>query len=48
MQCSMNDTATLPVLDARTRILDAAETLVTTRGVGGLTIEAAAREGGIS
>ncbi len=48
MQRSMNDTTTLPLLDARTRILDAAETLVTARGVGGLTIEAAAREAGIS
>ena len=34
--------------DARTRILDAAETMVRARGVSGLTLEAAAREAGVS
>jgi AcrR family transcriptional regulator len=34
--------------DARTRILDAAETLVRTRGVAGLTLEAAAQTAGVS
>lgn len=34
--------------DARTRILDAAERIVLRRGVGGLTLEAAAREAGVS
>ncbi len=34
--------------DARTRILDAAETLVRARGVAGLTLEAAAKLAGIS
>lgn len=37
-----------PPLDARTRILDATEALVTARGVSGLTLEAAAREAGVS
>jgi AcrR family transcriptional regulator len=34
--------------DARTRILDAAEAMVRARGVSGLTLEAAAREAGVS
>jgi AcrR family transcriptional regulator len=34
--------------DARTRILDAAEAIVRARGVGGLTLEAAAREAHVS
>jgi len=34
--------------DARTRILDAAEAMVRNRGVSGLTLEAAAREAGVS
>ena len=34
--------------DARTRILDAAETIVQARGVAGLTLEAAARDAGVS
>ena len=37
-----------PTSDARTRILDAAETIVRARGVPGLTLEAAAREAGVS
>src|SRR3712207_319883 len=37
-----------PATDARTRILDAAETIVRARGVPGLTLEAAAREAGVS
>jgi AcrR family transcriptional regulator len=34
--------------DARTRILDAAEAIVQSRGVAGLTLEAAARDAGVS
>ncbi|MDO9710198.1 TetR/AcrR family transcriptional regulator [Paracraurococcus lichenis] len=34
--------------DARTRILDAAEAIVRARGVSGLTLEAAARQAGVS
>jgi AcrR family transcriptional regulator len=34
--------------DARTRILDAAEAIVRQKGVGGLTLDAAAREAGVS
>jgi len=37
-----------PAADARTRILDAAETIIRARGVAGLTLEAAAREAGVS
>jgi len=37
-----------PQGDARTRILDAAERIVLARGVSGLTLEAAAREAGVS
>jgi AcrR family transcriptional regulator len=39
---------TLPTPDARTRILDAVERIVVARGVTGLTLEAAAREAGVS
>jgi AcrR family transcriptional regulator len=39
---------TLPTPDARTRILDAVERIVLARGVAGLTLEAAAREAGVS
>ena len=38
--------ATIP--DARTRILDAAEAIVQARGVSALTLEAAARDAGVS
>lgn len=38
----------IPPTDARTRILDAAETLVRANGVNGLTLDAAAREAGVS
>ena len=37
-----------PATDARTRILDAAEAIVRARGVPNLTLEAAAREAGVS
>jgi AcrR family transcriptional regulator len=37
-----------PAPDARTRVLDAAEAIVQARGVGGLTLEAAARDAGVS
>ena len=37
-----------PPHDARTRILDAAEAIVREKGVGGLTLDAAAREAGVS
>jgi AcrR family transcriptional regulator len=37
-----------PIPDARTRILDAAERIVQAKGVPALTLEAAAREAGIS
>jgi AcrR family transcriptional regulator len=37
-----------PAADAPSRILDASETLIIARGVGGLTLEAAAREAGVS
>jgi AcrR family transcriptional regulator len=40
--------ATSAPLDARTRVLDAAEAIVQARGVGGLTLEAAARDAGVS
>ena len=39
---------TTPVGDARTRILDAAEAIVQARGVPALTLEAAARQAGVS
>jgi AcrR family transcriptional regulator len=41
-------TATTPPPDARTRVLDAAEAIVQARGVAGLTLEAAARDAGVS
>jgi len=41
-------TLTTTTPDARTRILDAVERIVVARGVGGLTLEAAAREAGVS
>lgn len=37
-----------PTPDARTRILDAVERIVLARGVSGLTLDAAAREAGVS
>jgi AcrR family transcriptional regulator len=37
-----------PTTDVRTRILDAAETLVRSRGVTGLTLDAAAQAAGVS
>ncbi len=40
--------AIAPAADARTRNLDAAEAMVRARGVSGLTLEAAAREAGVS
>ena len=46
MRRSMN--ITLPTPDVRTRILDAVERIVLARGVAGLTLEAAAREAGVS
>src|SRR3712207_1380048 len=45
---SASQTAATAATDARTRILDAAEAIVRTRGVSGLTLEAAAREAGVS
>jgi AcrR family transcriptional regulator len=39
---------TAPLADARTRILDAAEAIVQARGVPALTLEAAARDAGVS
>lgn len=41
-------TSGAPPLDARTRILDAAERIVQAKGVPALTLEAAAREAGVS
>lgn len=41
-------TQTPAASDARTRILDAAEAIVRARGVSGLTLDAAAREAGVS
>ena len=40
--------ASPPLPDARTRLLDAAEAIVMARGVAGLTLEAAARDAGVS
>ena len=37
-----------PLPDVRTRLLDAAEAIIQARGVGGLTLEAAARDAGVS
>jgi AcrR family transcriptional regulator len=44
----MMDGSMIPQTDARTRILDAAEALVRAKGVGGLTLEAAAKGAGVS
>ncbi len=44
----MNVIQPAPLLDARTRVLDAAEDLIIDRGVSRLTIEAAARGAGVS
>jgi AcrR family transcriptional regulator len=44
----MDGTTAAPTLDVRTRLLDATESIVTARGVSGLTLEAAAREAGVS
>ncbi|MBR0683504.1 TetR/AcrR family transcriptional regulator [Roseomonas eburnea] len=44
----MDASATTSQPDARTRILDAVERIVQARGVTGLTLEAAAREAGVS
>ena len=44
----MDAPATTAPADARTRILDAVERIVHARGVAGLTLEAAAREAGVS
>lgn len=44
----MDGSATTPLLDARTRILDATEALINAKGVARLTLEAAAREAGVS
>ncbi|MEO3470955.1 TetR/AcrR family transcriptional regulator [Roseomonas sp. CAU 1739] len=44
----MDTRATTPPTDARTRILDAVERIIVNKGVGGLTLEAAAREAGVS
>lgn len=49
MRHIMDAAATTPAApDARTRILDAVERIVQARGVSGLTLEAAAREAGVS
>jgi AcrR family transcriptional regulator len=40
--------ATIPAPDAPTRVLDAAEAIIQARGVAGLTLEAAARDAGVS
>jgi len=48
MRRAMDTPATAPPADARTRILDAAERIVHARGVSGLTLDAAAREAGVS
>ncbi|WP_421990812.1 TetR/AcrR family transcriptional regulator [Roseococcus sp.] len=44
----MPDTVPPVVADARTRILDAAEHIVQAKGVAGLTLDAAARQAGVS
>jgi len=44
----MMDGPPLAPPDARTRILDAAEAIVQARGVAGLTLDAAARQAGVS
>lgn len=48
MHRTMDAPETTPVASARTRILDAAERIVQAKGVGGLTLDAAAREAGVS
>ncbi len=49
MRRIMDAAAMIPAApDARTRILDAVERIVQARGVSGLTLEAAAREAGVS
>lgn len=44
----MTDALPVPQADARTRILDAAAAIVMARGVNGLTLDAAARDAGVS
>ncbi|WP_270938695.1 TetR/AcrR family transcriptional regulator [Falsiroseomonas oryzae] len=44
----MNDAPATTQPDARTRVLDAAEGIIQARGVAGLTLEAAARDAGVS
>ncbi len=48
MPTRMDITGTNAPPDMRTRILDAVERIVVHKGVGGLTLEAAAREAGVS
>jgi AcrR family transcriptional regulator len=44
----MTDGPPTAATDARTRVLDAAEAIIQARGVAGLTLEAAARDAGVS
>lgn len=44
----MTDALPAPQADARSRILEAAAAIVRTRGVNGLTLDAAARDAGVS
>jgi AcrR family transcriptional regulator len=44
----MPDGPSPPAPDVRTRLLDAAEAIIQARGVAGLTLEAAARDAGVS
>jgi AcrR family transcriptional regulator len=44
----MTDALPAPQADARTRILDAAAAIVMAKGVAGLTLDAAARDAGVS
>jgi AcrR family transcriptional regulator len=44
----MTDGPPAPPPDVRTRVLDAAEAIIQARGVAGLTLEAAARDAGVS
>ncbi len=44
----MTDGVATPPPDVRTRVLDAAEAIVQARGVTGLTLDAAARDAGVS
>lgn len=48
MSATAQTVAPAAATDVRTRILDAAEAMVRARGVSGLTLEAAAREAGVS